>query len=99
VTAYIAVRFRPASAIGGIAATLHDVLVTLACLAFTGYDQSFEGMAITHGLGVTFARQGGLPESYTATEVSAGTFRGKPPKLRPRGSSSSAWSAAVSTWL
>jgi preprotein translocase SecF subunit len=35
---YIALRFRYSFAIGGIAATLHDVLVTLACLALAGYD-------------------------------------------------------------
>jgi protein-export membrane protein SecD/preprotein translocase SecF subunit len=38
ITLYIAVRFRFSFAIGGIAATCHDVLVTLACLAFAGYD-------------------------------------------------------------
>ena len=38
ITAYIGFRFRFASAIGGIAATLHDILVTLACLSFAGYD-------------------------------------------------------------
>ena len=38
ITAYIAIRFRFAFAIGGIAATLHDILVTLACLSFAGYD-------------------------------------------------------------
>jgi preprotein translocase SecF subunit len=40
ITAYISVRFRPSFAIGGIVATLHDVLVTLACLAVAGYDLS-----------------------------------------------------------
>lgn len=40
VAAYIALRFRPSFAIGGIAATLHDVCVTLACLSLAGYDLS-----------------------------------------------------------
>jgi preprotein translocase SecF subunit len=40
ITAYIAIRFRPSFAIGGIAATLHDVLVTGACLSLAGYDLS-----------------------------------------------------------
>jgi preprotein translocase SecF subunit len=40
ITIYIGVRFRFAFALGGIAATVHDVLVTLACLAFAGYDLS-----------------------------------------------------------
>jgi preprotein translocase subunit SecF len=40
IAAYIAVRFRPSFAIGGIAATFHDVLVTLACLSLAGYDLS-----------------------------------------------------------
>ncbi len=35
---YIAARFRLSFAIGGIVATIHDVLVTLACLAIAGYD-------------------------------------------------------------
>jgi protein-export membrane protein SecD/preprotein translocase SecF subunit len=35
---YIASRFRLSFAIGGIAATIHDILVTLACLAIAGYD-------------------------------------------------------------
>jgi protein-export membrane protein SecD/preprotein translocase SecF subunit len=37
---YIGIRFRLSFAIGAIAATLHDVLVTLACLSFAGYDLS-----------------------------------------------------------
>jgi protein-export membrane protein SecD/preprotein translocase SecF subunit len=37
---YIAIRFRFSFAIGGIAATVHDILVTLACLSFAGYDLS-----------------------------------------------------------
>jgi len=40
ITTYIAVRFRPSFAVGGIAATFHDVLVSLACLSFAGYDLS-----------------------------------------------------------
>ena len=40
ITGYIAIRFRLSFAVGGIAATLHDVLVTLACLALAGYDLS-----------------------------------------------------------
>jgi SecD/SecF fusion protein len=40
VSAYIAVRFRPSWALGAIAATVHDVLVTLGCLAIAGYDLS-----------------------------------------------------------
>lgn len=45
ITVYIAFRFRPAFAIGAIAATLHDVLVTLAFLAFFGYDLSLNIVA------------------------------------------------------
>jgi preprotein translocase subunit SecF len=37
---YIGIRFRFSFAIGGIAATFHDILVTLACLALAGYDLS-----------------------------------------------------------
>lgn len=40
IAAYIALRFRPSFAIGGIAATLHDVCVTLAALSLAGYDLS-----------------------------------------------------------
>jgi SecD/SecF fusion protein len=40
ITAYIAIRFRPSFAIGAIAATFHDVAVTLACLSLAGYDLS-----------------------------------------------------------
>jgi len=40
VTAYIAWRFRPSFALGAITATVHDVLVTLACLSLAGYDLS-----------------------------------------------------------
>ena len=42
---YIAIRFRPAFAIGAIAATVHDVLVTLACLSLAGYDLSLNVVA------------------------------------------------------
>ena len=40
ISAYIALRFRPSFALGAIAATVHDVLVTLGCLAMAGYDLS-----------------------------------------------------------
>ena len=40
ISAYIAVRFRLSFAAGAIAATVHDVLVTLGCLAIAGYDLS-----------------------------------------------------------
>jgi putative ABC transport system permease protein len=36
---------------------------------------SFEGMAIVHGVPITISDQGGFPERYDATEVSADTFR------------------------
>jgi preprotein translocase subunit SecF len=42
---YIALRFRPSFAIGAIAATLHDVLVTLAFLTFAGYEISLNVVA------------------------------------------------------
>src|SRR5687767_5642313 len=42
---YIALRFRPAFAIGAIVATLHDILVTLAFLFFAGYDLSLNVVA------------------------------------------------------
>ncbi|MGE0359578.1 MAG: protein translocase subunit SecF [Vicinamibacterales bacterium] len=45
IAVYIAFRFRPAFAVGAIAATLHDVLVTLAFLAFFGYDLSLNIVA------------------------------------------------------
>lgn len=45
ITIYIALRFRPAFAIGAIAATLHDVFVTLAFLVFFGYDLSLNIVA------------------------------------------------------
>jgi protein-export membrane protein SecD/preprotein translocase SecF subunit len=40
ITIYIGFRFRYSFAIGGIVATFHDVLVTLACLSVAGYDLS-----------------------------------------------------------
>jgi len=45
ITIYIGLRFRFAFAIGAIAATLHDVLVTLAFLFFFGYDLSLNIVA------------------------------------------------------
>ena len=45
IAAYIAARFRPSFAVGAIAATLHDVLITLACLSWAGYDLSLSVMA------------------------------------------------------
>ena len=42
---YIALRFRPAFAIGAIAATLHDVLITIAVLALFGYELSLNIVA------------------------------------------------------
>ena len=42
---YIGIRFRPAFAVGAIAATVHDVLVTLACLSLAGYDLSLNVVA------------------------------------------------------
>ena len=40
ISAYIAARFRLSFAVGAIAATSHDVLVTLGALALAGYDLS-----------------------------------------------------------
>jgi preprotein translocase subunit SecF len=45
ITIYIGLRFRFAFAIGAIAATLHDVFVTLAFLSFFGYDLSLNVVA------------------------------------------------------
>lgn len=45
ITAYIALRFRFAFAIGAIAATLHDILVTVAFLSFFGYELSLNIVA------------------------------------------------------
>jgi len=45
ITVYIGFRFRFSFAVGAIAATLHDVLVTLAFLVFLGYDLSLNVVA------------------------------------------------------
>ncbi len=45
ITAYIALRFRLTFALGAIAATFHDILVTLAFLVFFGYDLSLNVIA------------------------------------------------------
>jgi preprotein translocase subunit SecF len=45
ITIYIGVRFRFAFAIGAIAATLHDILVTIAFLTFFNYDLSLNIVA------------------------------------------------------
>ena len=45
ITAYIAFRFRFAFAIGAIAATFHDILVTLSFLVFFNYDLSLNVVA------------------------------------------------------
>ncbi len=45
ITLYIRIRFRFAFAVGAIAATLHDVLVTLACVSLAGYDLSLNVVA------------------------------------------------------
>jgi preprotein translocase subunit SecF len=45
ITIYIALRFRFTFAVGAIAATFHDILVTLAFLAFAGYDLSLNVVA------------------------------------------------------
>jgi preprotein translocase subunit SecF len=45
ITAYIALRFRLTFALGAIAATFHDILVTLAFLAFFHYDLSLNVIA------------------------------------------------------
>jgi preprotein translocase subunit SecF len=45
ITIYIGVRFRFSFAVGAIAATLHDVFVTLAFLVFFGYDLSLNVVA------------------------------------------------------
>ena len=44
-TIYIGFRFRFSFAVGAIAATFHDILVTLAFLAFFGYDLSLNIVA------------------------------------------------------
>jgi preprotein translocase subunit SecF len=45
ITLYIAVRFRPSFAVGAIAATFHDILVTLAFLQFFKYELSLNVVA------------------------------------------------------
>jgi len=45
ITAYIAFRFRFSFALGAIAATFHDILVTMAFLAFFGYELSLNVVA------------------------------------------------------
>jgi protein-export membrane protein SecD/preprotein translocase SecF subunit len=45
IAVYIGIRFRFAFAVGAIAATLHDVLVTLACVSLAGYDLSLNVIA------------------------------------------------------
>jgi preprotein translocase subunit SecF len=45
ITAYIALRFRPSFAMGAIAATFHDILVTVAFLSFFGYELSLNIVA------------------------------------------------------
>jgi preprotein translocase subunit SecF len=45
ITVYIALRFRFAFALGAIAATFHDLLVTLAFLTFFGYELSLNIVA------------------------------------------------------
>lgn len=45
ITMYIAIRFRFSFAVGAIAATLHDIFVTLAFLIFFGYELSLNVVA------------------------------------------------------
>jgi preprotein translocase subunit SecF len=45
ITIYIAFRFRFSFAVGAIAATLHDIFITIAFLAFFGYDLSLNVVA------------------------------------------------------
>jgi preprotein translocase subunit SecF len=45
ITLYIALRFRPSFAVGAIAATFHDIFITLAFLAFFGYELSLNVVA------------------------------------------------------
>jgi preprotein translocase subunit SecF len=45
ITGYIALRFRPSFAAGAIAATLHDILVTVSLLTICGYDLSLNVVA------------------------------------------------------
>jgi preprotein translocase subunit SecF len=45
ITAWMAFRFRLSFALGSIAATFHDVLVTLSCLVFFNYEMSLNIIA------------------------------------------------------
>jgi preprotein translocase subunit SecF len=45
ITIYIALRFRPSFALGAIAATFHDIVVTVAFLSFFGYELSLNVVA------------------------------------------------------
>ena len=45
ITGYIAIRFRPGFAVGAIAATFHDILVTVSLLTACGYDLSLNVVA------------------------------------------------------
>jgi preprotein translocase subunit SecF len=45
ITIYIALRFRPSFAVGAMAATLHDILITLAFLVFFKYELSLNVIA------------------------------------------------------
>jgi preprotein translocase subunit SecF len=45
ITLYIAVRFRPSFAVGAIAATFHDILITVAFLSFFGFELSLNVVA------------------------------------------------------
>jgi preprotein translocase subunit SecF len=45
ITVYIALRFRFTFALGAIAATFHDILVTIAFLSFMGYELSLNVVA------------------------------------------------------
>jgi preprotein translocase SecF subunit len=45
IAVYIGIRFRLVFAVGAIAATVHDVLVTLACVSLAGYDISLNVIA------------------------------------------------------
>jgi protein-export membrane protein SecD/preprotein translocase SecF subunit len=45
ITVYIALRFRPSFAAGAIAATFHDILVTVSLLSLGGYDLSLNVVA------------------------------------------------------
>jgi protein-export membrane protein SecD/preprotein translocase SecF subunit len=45
IAVYIGIRFRFAFAVGAVAATVHDVLFTLACVSLAGYDLSLNVVA------------------------------------------------------